>query len=161
MNRVNNITRTEGLQTTQILIPGFKMINEHSEDAYEILNKELTQDQQSDFDRCYYLATDKEGRKYACTGTIDLEMYVEVISDETYDVIFNDYSKSDAEGFKASIEYCKNYINTYNGSNHSYFENYKGGTASIVCNETGNTIEEWFIKAYKPCIPAKARGASK
>lgn len=34
------------------------------------------------------------------------------------------------------------YGNAHNGTNESYFADYKGGTVSIVCNETGETIYE-------------------
>lgn len=54
--------------------------------------------------------------------------------------IFNDETSSDNKGFSASIGYCQNYINSNNGS--SYFEDYKGGTVSIICNETGETVFE-------------------
>ncbi len=64
----------------------------------------------------------------------------------TYDVRFNDEEDSNSKGFRESFEYCKQYIEMYNGSNHSYFADYKGGTVSIVCNETGETIYEEEIK---------------
>lgn len=46
---------------------------------------------------------------------------------KTYDVHFNDANDSNSKGFNESFEYCKNYIETYNGTNESYFEDYKGG----------------------------------
>lgn len=64
----------------------------------------------------------------------------------TYDIHFNDEESSNNKGFRESFEYCKNYIEMYNGSNHSYFADYKGGTVSIVCNETGETVHEEEIK---------------
>ena len=59
---------------------------------------------------------------------------------KTYDVHFNDATDSNSKGFNESFEYCKNYIETYNGTNESYFEDYKGGIVSIVCNETGEEV---------------------
>ena len=59
---------------------------------------------------------------------------------KTYDVHFNDANDSNSKGFNKSFEYCKNYIETYNGTNESYFEDYKGGIVSIVCNETGEEV---------------------
>ena len=59
---------------------------------------------------------------------------------KTYDVHFNDANDSNSKGFNESFEYCKNYIGTYNGTNESYFEDYKGGIVSIVCNETGEEV---------------------
>lgn len=64
----------------------------------------------------------------------------------TYDVHFNDSADSNSKGFQADYDYCKDYINRYNGTNHSYFEDYKGGTVSIVCNETGETVHEEEVR---------------
>jgi len=64
----------------------------------------------------------------------------------TYDVRFNDEEDSNSKGFRESLEYCKQYIEMYNGSNHSYFADYKGGTVSIVCNETGETVYEEMVR---------------
>lgn len=61
---------------------------------------------------------------------------------KTYDVHFNDSNDSNSKGFQLSIEECKDYIRYNNGTNDSYFGDYKGGTVSIVCNETGETVHE-------------------
>lgn len=58
----------------------------------------------------------------------------------TYDVVFNDENNSNCKGFKSSIEECKKYIELNNGSNDSYFADYKGGVVSVVCNETGEEV---------------------
>lgn len=65
---------------------------------------------------------------------------------KTYDVHFDDSNDSNSKGFKLSIEECKDYINSNNGTNYSYFEDYKGGIVSIVCNETGETEYSETIK---------------
>ena len=65
---------------------------------------------------------------------------------KTYDVHFDDSNDSNSKGFKLSIEECKDYINSNNGTNDSYFGDYKGGTVSIVCNETGETEYSEAIK---------------
>lgn len=65
---------------------------------------------------------------------------------KTYDVHFNDSNDSNSKGFKLSIEECKDYINSNNGTNDSYFADYKGGTVSVVCNETGDVVYEENIK---------------
>jgi hypothetical protein len=65
---------------------------------------------------------------------------------KTYDVHFNDDKDSNNKGFKESITYCKNYIKLNNGSKSSYFANYKGGTVSVVCNETGETKYVTIVK---------------
>ena len=60
---------------------------------------------------------------------------------KTYDVVFNDDNNSNSKNFtNASINDCVRYIQQYNGTNESYFEDYKCGTVSVVCNETNETI---------------------
>ena len=65
---------------------------------------------------------------------------------KTYDVCFNDETNSNSKGFKESLQYCKDYIKVNNGTNESYFEDYKGGTVSVVCNETGEEVYSEKIK---------------
>lgn len=64
----------------------------------------------------------------------------------TYDVVFNDDTSSNEKGFKSSFQDCLDYIEMNNGTNESYFESYKGGVVSIVCNETGTTVYEDEVK---------------
>ena len=64
----------------------------------------------------------------------------------TYDVYFNDDCDSNNKGFNETLEYCKDYIRYNNGTNESYFADYKGGIVSIVCNETGETIYEEEVR---------------
>lgn len=61
---------------------------------------------------------------------------------ETYNIHFDDDNNSNDLDFKLSLEKAKDYIEMHNGSNHSYFEDYKGGTVSVVCNETGERVHE-------------------
>jgi len=61
---------------------------------------------------------------------------------KTYDIYFNDSENSNNEGFEMSYDYCFDYIRNNNGTNHGYFKDYKKGTVSIVCNETGETVFE-------------------
>lgn len=67
-------------------------------------------------------------------------------SNNTYDIFFNDSENSNNKGFAISLEDAKAYINSYNGTNESYFADYKGGTVSIVCNETEETVHEEEVK---------------
>lgn len=60
----------------------------------------------------------------------------------TYDVFFNSDTSSNNKGWKATYEYCLEWIRENNGTTESYFADYKGGTVSIVCNETGETVYE-------------------
>lgn len=63
-------------------------------------------------------------------------------SKKTYDVVFNDATGSNIKGFQLSKKEARAYINCFNGTNDSYFGDYKGGTVSIVCNNTGETVHE-------------------
>lgn len=58
----------------------------------------------------------------------------------TYDVYFNDDNSSNNKGWHESYEYCLDYIKDNNGTNNSYFADYKGGTVSIYCNETEEDV---------------------
>lgn len=53
-----------------------------------------------------------------------------------FDVVFNDDCDSNHKGFNESYESCLEYIKAYNGTNESYFADYKGGVVSIVNNDT-------------------------
>lgn len=64
----------------------------------------------------------------------------------TYNVVFNDDCDSNDKGFCQSLDYCKGYIESFNGTDESYFADYKGGIVSIVCNETGETVYEEEIR---------------
>lgn len=64
---------------------------------------------------------------------------------KTYDVVFNSETSSDSKGFECSIDYCRQYIDFYNGTDESYFADYKGGIVSIVCNETGEEVYQTDI----------------
>lgn len=65
---------------------------------------------------------------------------------KTYDVVFNDSKDSNNKGMKSSIDECKQYIKMWNGTDHSYFADYKGGIVSVVCNETGEEVYSEEIK---------------
>ena len=58
----------------------------------------------------------------------------------TYNVCFDTESESNDKGWKESYQYCKDYIDSNNGTNNSYFQDYKGGTVSIYCNETEEVV---------------------
>ena len=66
----------------------------------------------------------------------------------TYDIVFIGETCTNRMGLSQSYEYCKEYISSYNGSNESYFEFYKGGEVQIICNETAEVV-------YRESIPAR------
>jgi hypothetical protein len=65
---------------------------------------------------------------------------------KTYDVHFNDSNDSNSKGFEMTIEDAKAYITSNNGTNNSYFADYKGGTVSVVCNQDGETVYEEEVR---------------
>lgn len=68
------------------------------------------------------------------------------IENYTYDVYFNDETDSNNKGMSDTMENCLEYIRQNNGTNDSYFADYKGGIVSIVCNETGETVYEEEVR---------------
>lgn len=66
--------------------------------------------------------------------------YFKEFAKKTYDVCFDNDNSSNNEGWHEPYQYCKNYIEMYNGTNEDYFADYKGGLVSIYCNETGKTV---------------------
>ena len=74
------------------------------------------------------------------------EWYDFVITNCTYDVHFDDENNSNCKGWNVSLSECKDYIDAYNGTNESYFADYKGGTVSIYCNERESIVYETEIK---------------
>ena len=67
---------------------------------------------------------------------------------KTYDVVFNDDYRSNNKGWKETLDYCIDYIKSNNGTDNSYFADYKGGVVSIVCNETDETVFDKPVKNY-------------
>lgn len=68
------------------------------------------------------------------------------INTKGFDVVFNDDCDSNCKGFNESYENCLEYIKTYNGTNESYFSDYKGGVVSIVNNDTEECVYSEDIK---------------
>ena len=64
---------------------------------------------------------------------------------KTYDVVFNDEMYSIKKGWNQTKNYCIEYIKSTNGTNESYFADYKGGIATVECNETGEVVYEEII----------------
>lgn len=64
----------------------------------------------------------------------------------TFDVVFYDDENSNSKGFAIDLHSAIAYIQANNGSNFSYFADYKGGTVSVVCNVTGVTVYEEQVK---------------
>lgn len=60
----------------------------------------------------------------------------------TYDVVFNDDMDSNSKHINSSYDECKSWIDCNRNNPSTYFGDYRGGTVSIVCNETGETVYE-------------------
>jgi hypothetical protein len=82
------------------------------------------------------------GENTAFVGGHCFEIEVEK---QTYDIYFHSNEYSANKGFKYSLEQAKNYVETHNGTNHSYFQDFKNGMVQIVCNETEEVIFETEI----------------
>ena len=87
-----------------------------------------------------------EFESYAKKNNLDWARFEIEELELTFDVQFDDDSNSNSKGFEESYDYCKNYIKHNNGTNESYFADYKGGVVSIVCNETGEVVYSEEIK---------------
>lgn len=61
---------------------------------------------------------------------------------KTYDIVFQDSENSNNKGFQVSLEDAKDYIAQHNGTNESYFADYKGGMVQVVDNESGEVAFE-------------------
>jgi hypothetical protein len=64
----------------------------------------------------------------------------------TYDVQFDSNDNSECKGFTSSLQECKDYIAQHNGTDKSHFADYKGGTVSVVCNETDEIVYSETVK---------------
>jgi hypothetical protein len=65
---------------------------------------------------------------------------------KTYDLVFDDNNNSNSKGFNMTLEEAKSYITRHNGTNYSYFADYKGGIISVVCNQDGRTVYQEIVK---------------
>lgn len=64
----------------------------------------------------------------------------------TYDVVFNDDESTNAKGMEATKVDAILYVKFYNGTNESYFADYKGGVVQVVCNQTGDVVYEETVR---------------
>lgn len=64
---------------------------------------------------------------------------------KTYDVIFNDSNDSNSKNIHGTIEECMSWIEFNRNDKSTYFGDYSGGTVSVVCDQTGETVYEESI----------------
>lgn len=130
---------------------GLDLIQNQDEDFINSFVSELNEykfdgvvEPSEDIEYSDYFNEDSEVYQFSGENGYFLQILGE-IEKITYDIHFNDSEKSDSKGFSSSLDYCQNYIECNNGTNESYFEDYKNGTVSIVCNETGETVFETAV----------------
>lgn len=91
-------------------------------------------------------ALKKEFEDYAKERNLDWVRFEVEELPLTYDIQFDDDNDSNSKGWQESYDYCMDYINTYNGTDESYFADHKGGMVSIRCNETDEVVYSEEIK---------------
>jgi hypothetical protein len=79
------------------------------------------------------------------TASIGGQYFEIEVEKQTYDIFFHSNDSSMNNGFRLSLEQAENYISMHNGTNHSYFQDFKGGMVQIVCNETEEVVFETEI----------------
>lgn len=75
----------------------------------------------------------------------DIEVF-DLEEELTYDVVFNDNESTNSKGMQSTKVDAILYVKLYNGTNESYFADYKGGVVQVVCNETGDVVYEETVK---------------
>ncbi|MDY5353337.1 MAG: hypothetical protein SPG69_04815 [Bacteroides pyogenes] len=65
---------------------------------------------------------------------------------KTYDVVFNDSFDSNSKNIHGTIEECRDWIKKNRNDKSTYFGDYVGGTVSIICEQSGETVYEETIE---------------
>jgi hypothetical protein len=143
MKTIKNIT-TGALNEFKNFYGNVEIDSDASQEAYDLLEDELDDDMKNS-PELWAGEFEIDGKRYAVAGdgalTSDGEYVIAEITDEkTYDIVFNDDTSSNCKGFHESLQYCKDYIAANNGTDRSYFKDYRGGVVSIICNDTQETI---------------------
>ncbi len=117
--------------------------------VYEVVGRQAggNQDMKIEFICATSKAQAREVSAFNYIKTVHLRRDIDPATiQKTYNIVFNDSENSNDKGFVLPFEDAEAYIERYNGTKESYFADYKGGTVSIVCNETGETIYETEVK---------------
>lgn len=64
----------------------------------------------------------------------------DILGKRTYDVQFDDDTDSNRQGINGTYQQCMNWIKFNRTDKSTYFGDYAGGTVSIFCLETGETV---------------------
>lgn len=65
---------------------------------------------------------------------------------DEYDVVFHGAANDNDKGMNASYSECLEYIQIYNGTDRSYFADYKGGTVCIHSLKRGVDVYEEEVR---------------
>ncbi|MGR4860075.1 hypothetical protein ABLT32_13705 [Bacteroides pyogenes] len=65
---------------------------------------------------------------------------------KTYDVVFNDSCSSNSKNIHGTEQECRDWIKKNRNDKSTYFGDYVGGTVSIICEQSGETVYEEEIK---------------
>lgn len=148
--KITNIST--GILSDLKLIFGHIDVNpeETQDEAYDLLEDEIS-DEMKNSPELWAGEFESDGKRYAIVGDGALTSggeYVmgEIEKEKTYDVVFSDDTSDNNKGFKESLQYCKDYIESNNGTNNSYFEDYKGGTVWIKDNDTEEMVYSETVK---------------
>jgi hypothetical protein len=69
-----------------------------------------------------------------------------ILNPGTYDVVFHSDNADNSKGWHESYSYCKAYIEDNNGTDESYFADYRGGIVAIYCHETGEEVYQEVVR---------------
>ena len=77
MKATGNFTTTDGRQTTEMLIGELTSL-QMTQESYNVLEEYLDEKELCQDGRWFDVEEDESGKKYATSGTADLEYYIEV-----------------------------------------------------------------------------------
>ena len=142
MTTREELIKIYGIQDTEIT-EWANLSNDNKNDVARILLEDGYEDGHSVIDNASYSPDEFHfAQGYVTFDEDDEEDVQEYLGNNkrTYDVQFDDEFDTNSKGWRESLEYCKDYIEQYNGTDESYFADYKGGVVSIVCNETEEVV---------------------
>lgn len=148
MTTKEELVKIYGISENEI-VEWSNLSDSDKDDVARILLEDGYEDGHSVIDNASYTPEDFHFAQGYITFDEDDEDDVQEYLDNnkrTYDVRFEDTTSSSLKGWSESYEYCKDYIEQYNGTDESYFADYKDGAVEIVCNETGDVVYQEDVR---------------
>lgn len=142
MTTKEELIKIHGISENEI-VEWSNLSDSDKDDVARVLLEDGYEDGHSVIDNAYYSPDEFHFTQGYITFDEDDEDDVQAhldASKKTYDVQFDDDAATNSKGWRESFEYCKDYIETNNGTDTSYFADYKGGVVSIICNETDEIV---------------------